>query len=154
VWDCWIRAGVSTALALTVLIVKRWRGRFIQLMRPQGLFHKTLLDSNSSSRPWIKPKIAMKNKRACQTSINTHPVHATEVNAERDKIIATLYTVNSNLSTAIFADSSRIKASLLGIEDRLIVQVGDSVAFLRSSEEDVYYRIDSMLFEGRMVSNV
>ena len=86
----------------------------------------------------------MKNKTACQTSINTHPVHATEVNAKRDKIIATLYTVNSNLNTAIFADSSRIKASLLGIEDRLIVQVGDSVAFLRSSEEDVYYRIDSM----------
>ena len=47
-------------------------------------------------------------------------------------------------STAILADSSRGKASLLGIEDRLIVQVGDSVAFLRSSEEDVYYRIDSI----------
>ena len=83
-------------------------------------------------------------KKACQTSIDTHPVHATEVSLKRDKIIATLYTVNSKLNAAIFADSSRVKASLLGIEDRLIVQVGDSVAFLRSSEEDVNYRIDSM----------
>jgi hypothetical protein len=39
---------------------------------------------------------------------------------------------------------ARVRGSLLGIEDRLIVQVGDSVAFLRSSEEDVYYRIDSI----------
>ncbi len=46
--------------------------------------------------------------------------------------------------TAILTDSSGVKASLLGIEDRLIVQVGESVAFLRSSEEDVYYRIDSI----------
>ena len=90
----------------------------------------------------------MKKKGACQTSIDTHPVHATEVSTKRVKIIATLYTVNSKLSTAIFADSSRVKASLLGIEDRLIVQVGDSVAFLRSSEEDVYYRIDSMTVGG------
>ena len=83
-------------------------------------------------------------KRACQTSIDTHPVHTAEANAERAEIIATLYTEYRLRSTAILADSSRGKASLLGIEDRLIVQVGDSVAFLRSSEEDVYYRIDSI----------
>jgi len=31
-----------------------------------------------------------------RTSINTHPVHATEVNTKRVKIIATLYTVTSH----------------------------------------------------------
>jgi hypothetical protein len=86
-------------------------------------------------------------KRACQTSIDTHPVHTAEANAERAEIIATLYTVQACASTAILADSSRVKASLLGIEDLFIVQVGDSVASKRSSEEDVYYRIDSICEE-------
>jgi hypothetical protein len=36
---------------------------------------------------------------ARQTSINTHPVHATEASTKRDKIIATLYTVSRLLAT-------------------------------------------------------
>lgn len=40
----------------------------------------------------------------------------------------------------------------MGIEDITVIsQVGDSVALVRSSEEDVYYRIDPMLFAGKYV---
>jgi len=40
----------------------------------------------------------------------------------------------------------------LGIEDITVIsQVGDSVALVRSSEEDVYYRIDPMLLVGKYV---
>ena len=64
-------------------------------------------------------------KDASQTSTSTHPVHTTEANAQRAEIIATLYTVIACATTAILADSSRVKASLLGTGDRLIVEVED-----------------------------
>jgi hypothetical protein len=52
-------------------------------------------------------------KYDAQTSIETHPVIATEADEERVEIIATLYTANSELNAAIFADSAKVKASLL-----------------------------------------
>ena len=51
-------------------------------------------------------------KSASQTSIDTHPVLAAEANKKRVEIIATFYTADSKLNTAIFADSSKGIASL------------------------------------------
>jgi hypothetical protein len=53
-------------------------------------------------------------KCASQTSIDTHPVPATEANQERVEIITTPYTLNSKLNSAIFADSSGAKGFTLG----------------------------------------
>jgi hypothetical protein len=75
----------------------------------------------SSSRSW-QARTAMKNLNSVRRPSHTHQIPMTEASEEKVEIIAILYTVNSKLNTAIFADSSRIKASLLGIEDRLIVQ--------------------------------
>jgi hypothetical protein len=51
-------------------------------------------------------------------------VRTTEANAQRAEIIATLYTVSACANTAVLADSSKVKVSLLGTRDQLIVDVG------------------------------
>lgn len=67
----------------------------------------------------------MKKRRVCQTSISTHPVPTAEANGKRVEIIATFYTAGACADAAIFADRSKVKkASLLGTEDRIIVQIG------------------------------
>ena len=53
-------------------------------------------------------------KSASQTSIDTHPVSATEANQERVEIITTPYTLDSKLNSAIFADSAGAKGFTLG----------------------------------------
>jgi len=53
-----------------------------------------------------------KDNVATQTSIITHPHHATEANIKQDKIIATLSTVTPG-DTAVLADSSRAKGLTL-----------------------------------------
>jgi len=62
-------------------------------------------------------------KCASQTSIDTHPEPVAEASEQRVEIIATFYTVDMEMKTAVFADSAKANASLLGIEDRLIVLV-------------------------------
>jgi hypothetical protein len=64
----------------------------------------------------------MKKKEASQTSVTTHPVHATEANAKRAKIITTPYTVTDCSITAILADSSGAKASLIEQRGAIIVE--------------------------------
>ena len=72
----------------------------------------------------------MKKKEASQTSVTTHPVHATEANAKRAKIITTPYTVTDCSITAILADSSGVKASLIEQRGVIIVE-GEVCSFLR-----------------------
>jgi hypothetical protein len=87
----------------------------------------------------------MKKRGICQTSIDTHPVPMAEANGKRVEIIATLYTASACAYAAIFADSSKVKGLTLGRRGSDHRPDWSTVAFLRSSEEDVYYRNDSML---------
>jgi len=63
-------------------------------------------------------------KKACQTFINTYPNYKTEVEAKRAEIIATPYTFNPKNERPPFGECGSEIASLFGIENRLIVQVG------------------------------
>jgi hypothetical protein len=69
-------------------------------------------------------------KEASQTSIATHPVHATEANAKRAKIITTPYTVTDCSITAILADSSGVKVSLIELRGGIIFEEGIICGFV------------------------
>ena len=90
----------------------------------------------------------------CQTSINTHPFQPAKARRrQRVEIITTPYfPVKRNRpceQTGVLWLHSRASRKYV------ISQAGDSMALVRSSEEDVYYRIDSMTVRrGRMVSKV
>ena len=94
-----------------------------------------------------KSKFAMK-KSTAQSSISTHPDLEAEAQEERAEIITTFYTANACANAAIFADSSKVKGFTLGHRGKAHRRGWRSVAFLRSSEEDVYFRNDSMTVEG------
>lgn len=88
-------------------------------------------------------------KRARQTSISTHPVHATEADMKRDKIIAILYTAllcfhRKYRHPCGQCENKRphSRAPRIGSSSGL-----ESEARERNSEEDVYYRNDSMLWK-------
>lgn len=64
-----------------------------------------------------------KKRSTCQTSIDTHQDHLTEIEAEKAEIIAILYTANRLTQPPPSLRTVReCKCSLLGTENRLIVQ--------------------------------
>ena len=101
---------------ITLVCLLQWSILFSVVKRHPSVF------SNGAQKYWLssspgrkfffatldKPSSTMKKRSTCQTSIDTHPVHKTEVKAKRAEIIATLYTANACANAAILADSARV----------------------------------------------
>ncbi|QYT03841.1 hypothetical protein H0G86_010789 [Trichoderma simmonsii] len=90
-----------------------------------------------------------RRKRACQTSIDTHPTSAPEgrppagSRSSREK--TTLYTAEAQrqLPPSLRIEREDQKISLLGIEDIQSSTRVDSMALLGTKARDEYYRNDS-----------
>jgi hypothetical protein len=85
------------------------------------------------------------NVQACQTSIDTRPVQPTEVKTlSWDEIITACAEARAKATESIFTLGYR------GFQ--FISQVVESVALVGDSDEDVYYRNDSMKSARRVSS--